>query len=71
MITRAVLALGFVWLSQPHQPDLGLPAAPAPLCAGSLACQVASAGQPEREAVFKRLREIREELRTDAAVARP
>jgi hypothetical protein len=70
LIARVVLALGFVWLSEPHHPDLGLPVSSAPPCIGSAACQLPAAGLSEREAIFKRLREIREELRTDAARGR-
>ncbi|MDB5735877.1 MAG: hypothetical protein JWP16_1189 [Alphaproteobacteria bacterium] len=59
MITRAASLLGLVWMCLPHHPDLGLPA-PADACAGP-AC-ILFTGDIEREAILRRLREIRSEL---------
>ncbi len=57
-----MLSLGLVWLLMPHQPDLGLPAAPDTVCATDPAC---NAGQQERDAIFQRLRAVRDEIQAE------
>ena len=61
MITRAAISIALVWMCLPHHPDLGLPAA-ADSCTGE-ACVTVSAGDIERETIFHRLREVRNEIR--------
>ena len=62
MILRAALSLGLVWLSLPHQPDLGFSvSAPLP-CAVLALCAGAPGGTIAREAIFRRLRQMRVEL---------
>lgn len=61
MITRAAVSLALVWLSLPQHPDLGLPAA-ADGCNGQL-CITGDAPRRQRETIFQRLREVRNEIR--------
>jgi hypothetical protein len=61
MITRATFALGLVWLCLPHNPDLGLPDAAAKGCNAAVTC--ARPADLERDAILKRLGEIRIEIR--------
>lgn len=61
MITRAAVSLALVWLALPQHPDLGLPAA-ADSCAGQ-PCITGIAAESRREAIFQRLREVRNEIR--------
>lgn len=60
MITRAAISIALVWMCLPHHPDLGSPTA-ADSCTGR-ACVTVSAGDIERETIFRRLREIRNEI---------
>jgi hypothetical protein len=62
LITRAGLALGFIWLMQPHHPDLGLRANTADNCTPDPACNSGFAA-PKRTQILQRLHRIKEELR--------
>ena len=63
MIIRAAMGLALVWLFLPHHPDLGLPVPASAAYDMAALCAAGPASTMKREAIFKRLREVRAELR--------
>jgi hypothetical protein len=62
MITRSAFAIGIVWLCMPHHPDLGLPDEMTSACRAVETCALTQPADLEREAIFKRLREVKNEI---------
>jgi hypothetical protein len=60
MITRATISLCLVWLCMPQNLDPGLPDTTAEACHATALC--AQTANLERDAILKRLREIRVEI---------
>ncbi len=64
MIARATLALGLVWMALPHHPDLGIPIMEP---CGRRACITVADTEPQRETIFRRLREVQNEIHNERA----
>jgi hypothetical protein len=61
MITHAALSLVLVWLRLPHHSDQGLPATAS---GAGQPCAIAAVDDRQRETLFQRLRQVRNEIRS-------